>query len=127
LVNIHGVVHAEPCAAIPARSNPGELPSLIAEAALQKRCPDCAEALAIFVSAYGAAAGDLALTALATGGLYVGGGIAPKILPALKEPAFLEAFRGKAPMEHLMTRMDVRVILNPHAGLIGAAAFLASF
>jgi glucokinase len=126
LVNIHEAVHATACTALPAGSNPDGRPPLITAAALQKRCPGCVEALAVFVSAYGAAAGNLALTAVATGGLYVGGGIAPKILPALQAPAFLEAFRAKAPMEHLMRRVPVRVILNPHAGLIGAAAFLAS-
>jgi glucokinase len=77
----------------------------------------------MFVSAYGACAGNLALTALTTGGLFVGGGIAPKILPALRWPAFLEAFLAKAPLDEVVRRIPVSVILNPTAGLIGAATF----
>jgi glucokinase len=80
----------------------------------------------MFVSAFGAVAGNLALTALASAGVYLGGGIAPKILPALDTPAFLDAFRAKAPMEDLMARVPVRVILNDRASLLGAAACLTA-
>jgi glucokinase len=124
LVNIHRFLHAHGCVAVPADLDPAKAPPLISEAALTRRCPECVETLAMFVSAYGAAAGNLALTSLPTAGLYLGGGIAPKILPALKTPAFLDAFCAKAPMEHLLRRIPVRVILNSLAGLIGAAAFL---
>ena len=79
--------------------------------------------LELFVSAYGASAGNLALTSLSTAGLYLGGGIAPRILPALRWPMFLEAFLDKAPMNHLISRVPVRVIVNPRAGLLGAATY----
>ena len=80
----------------------------------------------MFVSAYGAEAGNLALRTVATGGVYVGGGIAPKILPALEAGPFLDAFRAKAPMEELMASIPVSVILNDTAALLGAAVYAAS-
>jgi glucokinase len=79
------------------------------------------EVLEIFVSVYGAEAGNLALRSLATAGVYVGGGIAKKILPALEDGRFLEAFRSKGPMTDLMATIPVFVILHPHPGLLGAA------
>ncbi|HEY1251297.1 MAG TPA: glucokinase [Thermoanaerobaculia bacterium] len=78
--------------------------------------------LDLFVSIYGSEAGNLALQYRATGGVYVGGGIAPKILPALRRPAFLKAFRAKPPMEELLARIPVRVVLEPRLPLYGAAA-----
>ncbi len=71
------------------------------------------------MSAYGASAGNLALTVLSTGGVYLGGGIAPRILPALRWPVFMQSFLEKSPMDALMSRIPVKVILNPRAGLIG--------
>ena len=67
----------------------------------------------MFVEAYGAEAGNLALRTVATGGVYIGGGIAPKILPALESGAFLSAFRAKAPFTPMLDAMPVKVILNP--------------
>jgi glucokinase len=90
-------------------------------AALEGRCADCVEALNLFVSIYGSAAGNLALTAAAIGGVYLGGGIAPKILPALRDGHFMKAFGDKSPMESLLARVTVQVILNNQAGLLGAA------
>jgi glucokinase len=78
----------------------------------------------MFVSAHGAAAGDLALTTLPRGGLYIGGGIAPQILPALRWPVFLEAFCSKGPMEKLLRQIPVKVILNAQGVLVGAANYL---
>ena len=75
----------------------------------------------MFVSAYGAEAGNLALRGLTLSGLYVGGGIAPKILPALSNGTFMEAFLAKAPLVDLLAKIPVKVILNAEAGLIGAA------
>ncbi len=75
----------------------------------------------MFVEAYGAETGNLALHSLATAGVFVGGGIAPKILPALRTPAFLEAFRSKSPLTALLDAMPVSVILNDRAALLGAA------
>ena len=79
-------------------------------------------ALEMFVSIYGSEAGNLALQYRATGGVYVGGGIAPKILPALRRPGFRTAFRAKPPMEDLLARVPVRVVLDPRLALYGAAA-----
>ena len=77
--------------------------------------------MARFVSAYGAAAGNLALSCLALAGVYVGGGIAPDILPALREGAFLSAFREKGRMRDLLAEIPVHVILESRAALLGAA------
>ena len=121
LANLHRFTHRTPCTAFPDSLEAGERPAAISSAAIEKRCPACVEALDLFVSIYGSAAGNLALTAAATGGLYVGGGIAPKILPALRAGRFMAAFGAKAPMEPLLSRMPVQIILNQEAGLLGAA------
>ena len=75
----------------------------------------------MFASAYGAEAGNLALRTMATAGVYVGGGIARKILPALTNGDFIEAFRAKDPLGGLVAQIPVHVILNEGAGLLGAA------
>jgi glucokinase len=69
----------------------------------------------------GSAAGNLALTSLAVGGVYLGGGIPPKILPAIKQGAFLKAFTAKGRFSDFLSRIPVRVILNNKAALLGAA------
>jgi len=79
------------------------------------------ETLNVFVSILGATAGNLALTGMTTGGVYLGGGIPPKILPALKGDPFMKAFTNKGRFEGLMKRIPVNVILNDKAALIGAA------
>ena len=79
------------------------------------------QALDLFVSLYGAEAGNLALKVMATGGVYLGGGIAPKIIPKLRDPVFMNAFTAKGRMKPLLQAMPVRVILNPKAALLGAA------
>ena len=79
----------------------------------------------MFVDAYGAESGNLALRVVATAGVYIGGGIAPKILPALSDGTFMRAFRGKPPLEALLEAMPVKVILNAEAGLLGAAVYAA--
>jgi glucokinase len=86
----------------------------------------CAEALRIFCSLYGAEAGNLALQYLATGGVYLGGGIAPAILPALRRGQFVSAFRDKGRMGNLLSRVPVAVILDPAAPLLGAAEYAAA-
>jgi glucokinase len=98
-----------------------DLPARISSAAMEGRCDRCVEAFEIFLSAYGAEAGNIALRCVATAGVYVGGGIAPKILPALESGSFMAAFRDKEPMAHLVATIPVSVILNPDAGLLGAA------
>lgn len=96
-------------------------PKVISEIGLSRRNPLCEEALDMFVSIIGSAAGNLALTGLTTGGMYLGGGIGPKILPKLKEPLFLNSFTGKGRFTELLQRIPVKVILNDKAALLGAA------
>jgi glucokinase len=112
---------ARTCDAVGTIGDPADLPAAITRAALEHRCGHCEETLALFVGAYGAEAGNLALRTVATAGVYVGGGIAPKILPALKDGAFVDAFRAKDPMADFVASFPVAVILNPEAGLLGAA------
>jgi glucokinase len=121
LVNVHGFTHPNGCAVCDVDADPAQAPSLISRAALERRCPGCVRALEIFVSIYGAEAGNLALRSVATAGLFIGGGIAPKILPALQDGRFLEAFCAKAPMAEFASLVPVSVILNQRAGLLGAA------
>ena len=125
LSNIHRVVHDGTCAA---GIDPDDLesPAAISTAALERRCAECVEAFDIFIEAYGAEAGNLALRAMATAGVFLGGGIAPKILDALGGGAFMRAFRAKTPLEPLLEAVPVNVILNAEAGLLGAAVFAAA-
>jgi glucokinase len=99
----------------------GDPAAAISGAALEGRDPVCAGALDRFVTHYGAEAGNLALKVMATGGLYVGGGIAPKILPAMRSGTFLRAFTAKGRMRPLLEAMAVRVVLNDRTALLGAA------
>ncbi|MBI4263041.1 MAG: glucokinase [Acidobacteria bacterium] len=123
LVNLHRFTHGRrECSALRGVTAALE-PAAISQAALAAHCPACVEALSIFVSAYGAEAGNLALRGVATSGVYVGGGMAPKILPALQDGRFMEAFRAKGVMSDLVAQMPVKVILNPEAGLLGAAVY----
>lgn len=100
-----------------------QLPARITQAALEHRCNHCVEALELWVSAFGAAAGNFALAALATGGVYIGGGIPAKILPAFETPTFVTAFNAKEPFDGLLRDMPISIILNRHAGLDGTAVF----
>ena len=141
LVNVYQFTHdawgsrtyLSPAAFVPARlcegvgrvEDPADLPGAIAKSATEGRCAKCREALDMFVEAYGAEAGNLALRTVSTGGVYIGGGIAPKILPALTTGAFIRAFRSKPPLEAMLSAMPVNVILNADAGLLGAAVFAA--
>lgn len=109
------------CPAVGAVKDFGELPPRISRAAMERQCPQCIETMDMFVSAYGAEAGNIALRTVGTAGVYVGGGIAPKILPLLRNGLFMEAFRAKEPMAAFVATIPVSVILNPDAGLIGAA------
>jgi glucokinase len=99
---------------------------VIVEEALAKKRGICVRAIRLFCSILGAEAGNLALKTLSTGGIYIGGGIAPRLLPFLEEEAFLAAFRRKGRMAGLLSRMPVHVILEPRAALIGAASFSLS-
>jgi len=92
----------------------------ITEAALAGTDPIAVQTLTLFARIYGAQAGNVALSVLAHGGVYIGGGIAPKILPALTNGEFMRAFRDKGRMGALLVEMPVRVITNPRVGLLGA-------
>jgi glucokinase len=98
-------------------------PAVIVQHALDGRSALCLEAVDVFVSIYGAEAGNLALKVMARGGVWIGGGIAPRILPRLLEPAFREAFVAKGPMRPLLEGMRVGLILNDRVGLLGAARY----
>ena len=99
--------------------------AVIAQAALESRCKLCVDALELFVSIYGAEAGNVALKFMAFAGVYVGGGIAPKIAGKLQDGAFMRAFVAKGRMQPLLESMPVRVILNPKTALHGAARYAA--
>jgi glucokinase len=121
LVNLAQFTHRDaPCAAT---RHDTDIPAEVSRSALAGACPCCVEALQMFVEAYGAVAGNLALIGVSTGGVFVGGGIAPRILPALQSGRFITAFSAKDPMRHLLEAMPVHVILNADAGLVGAAVY----
>lgn len=119
----HPAVPARLCEAVGPAVEAAQLPARISAAAAERRCERCVEAMAMFVSAYGAEAGNVALRAMATAGVYIGGGIAPRILPALQEGAFMKAFLAKSPMEKLVASIPVHVVLRPDTGLLGAATY----
>jgi glucokinase len=126
LVNLFRFTHGSQdlrtaCRELGPEVDPADLPAAISQSAMEHRCRRCVEALDMFVEAYGAEAGNLALRSVATAGVYLGGGIAPKILPALESGGFMSAFQDKDPMIDLLRTFPVKVILNPAAGLLGAA------
>lgn len=100
------------------RSDPS---ACISQHGLSGKSPLSALALEVFVDIYGAEAGNFGLKAMALGGVYVGGGIAPKILPKLQQPHFMQAFTNKGRLGALLEQIPVRVILNDKTALLGAA------
>lgn len=94
---------------------------VISEVAQLKKNKLCAKALDLFASIYGAAAGNLALQVMAIGGVYVGGGIAPKIIWKLKDGTFMKAFKDKGRLSHIVVHIPVKVIMNERTALLGAA------
>ena len=97
--------------------------AVITELGLSAKSELCEKTLDMFVSAYGAEAGNLALKVLSIGGLYIGGGIGPRILEKLKDGTFMKAFTDKGRLSQLLINMPVRVILESRAALLGAAAY----
>ena len=97
--------------------------AVITEEGLAARSELCEKTLDMFVSAYGAESGNLALKVLSVGGLYVGGGIAPRLIEKLKDGTFMKAFTDKGRLSQLLVNMPVRVILESRAALMGAAAY----
>jgi glucokinase len=96
---------------------------VITETAINKKNPMCIETLNMFVSILGSASGNLALTGMTTSGIYLGGGISPKILSILEEGLFMKAFTNKGRFKNLLEQIPVRVILNDKAALLGAAFY----
>ena len=95
--------------------------SAITEVGLADGHPLCSKTLSLFAQVYGAAAGNLALWVMATGGVYIGGGIAPRILPKLDDGSFMGGFTAKGRYKAFLETLPVRVALNPLAPLLGAA------
>ena len=98
-------------------------PVPVVERAIAKTSPICEKTLELFVSLYGALAGNLALQYLSVGGIYLGGGIAPKVVPLLKEGSFMEAFLAKGRFENVLSQIPVKVVMDETAPLLGAAQY----
>lgn len=112
--------HLPESAAVVDEMRRGDPSAAITRAALAGECQLCEQVLDLFVSLYGAEAGNVALRYLATGGVYLGGGIAPKIIDRLKGPGFMLAFTTKGRLSPLLESIPVRVILNDRTALLGA-------
>jgi len=97
--------------------------AMVSECALKHKDPLCMQTLRLFSEIYGAEAGNLALKSMSLGGVYIGGGIAPKILPIISEKHFMDAFAGKGRFENMLRGMQVKVSLNPETALLGAVHF----
>lgn len=128
LVNVYNFLKTSGRAAEPAWLAEALLASddeaqTISEAALEERAEICVRALDIFASVYGAQAGNLALAYKATGGIYLGGGIAPKIAVKLADGAFLAAYKDKGRLSPLVEAVPVHIIMNPKTALLGAAHY----
>jgi glucokinase len=120
-----GLIRPE-TAAVLAGPGPSHDPAAaISTRALAGTDPVCEMALGLFCSVLGAVAGNLALTVLATGGVFVAGGIAPRILPFLQRGAFREAFDRKGRLHTLVERIPAYVVTHPQPGLLGAASVAA--
>lgn len=111
----------------PSFDEPGADPAPeITRLGLEGSCPVCAESLDLFVTLYGAEAGNLALKALARAGVFVAGGIAPKILPKMQSGKFFKAFSEKEKFQELLSHFPIHIVLNEEAPLLGAAAEAAA-
>src|ERR1700726_2600542 len=98
-----------------------DVPALIAQLALQGKAAICDQTLSIFVSVFGAETGNCALNFMSTGGIFIGGSIAAKIVPKMKDPVFMQSFLDKGRMEALLKDIPVKIVLNDDCGLVGAA------
>ncbi|MDD2357387.1 MAG: glucokinase [Thiovulaceae bacterium] len=97
--------------------------ALISRCALENNDPLCVETLRLFVEIYGAEAGNMALKSLSLGGVYIGGGIAPKILPFMQSETFLKAFYSKGRFSQMLQSMPIKLSLNPDTALLGSAHY----
>ncbi len=130
LVNVYEFLRGKSCADEPAgfsaRLEHADAAAAISCAALDRTNALAEQALDLWVSVYGAEAGNLALKAMATGGIFLGGGISPQILPKLTGPLFMRAFLEKGRLRSLLENIPVHVITNDKAGLLGAARCAAA-
>lgn len=110
-----------PSAPLLAAINQGDPAATISEFGLTRRDAVAGGALDLFAQIYGQQAGNLALTVLAEGGVYIAGGIAPKIIAKLNDGNFMQAFRAKGRYQAWLTQLPVKVVMNPKVGLLGAA------
>jgi glucokinase len=125
LVNVYEFLLAKGCGEEPAgfadQMKQSEPAAAISRAAMNGSNPLAVQALDLWIAVYGAEAGNLALKTMATGGVFLGGGISPKILPKLMGPKFMNAFLAKGRLRPLLENMPVHVITDDKAGLLGAA------
>jgi glucokinase len=98
-------------------------PALISQLALEGKAAICDQTMTIFVSIYGAETGNVALNFLSTGGIYIGGSVAAKNVPKMKDPVFMQSFLDKGRMVGLLKEIPVMIVLNDDAGIIGAARY----
>ena len=98
-------------------------PALISQLAAEGKAAICDQTMTIFVSIYGAETGNIALTFLSTGGIFIGGSVAAKNLSRMKDPIFMQSFLDKGRMAPLLKEMPVTIVLNDDSGLIGAARY----
>jgi glucokinase len=130
LVNVYEFLHEKKAAVEPegfgAQLKQGDAAAEISQTALNGSNPLAEKALDLWVSVYGAEAGNLALKTMATGGIFLGGGISPKILPKLTGPVFMNAFLDKGRLRPVLEGISVKVITNDKAGLLGAARCAAA-
>ena len=103
----------------------GDPARVVTDVGLAGECKICEEAVDIFTHLYGAEAGNLALTLMSTGGVYLGGGIAPRMIKKLKSPVFLESFLNKGRMQKILQEIPVKVIMNDRTALLGAGHYAA--
>jgi glucokinase len=130
IVNIYQFLrdekHLKESPEIAAKMNSGDRAEVIAQAALNKSDPLCEKAMQMFIAAYGNEVGNFALKLLPYGGLYVAGGIAPKIMPLIQEGRFLKEVTEKGRMKELIQKIPLYIIRKSHVGLIGAAHYAAT-
>jgi glucokinase len=100
-----------------------DAPALISQFALENKAAICEQTLATFVAIYGSQTGDCALNYMSTCGIFIGGSIAAKIVPKMKDPVFLRAFLTKGRMEPLLKAMPVKIVVNDDSGIMGAALY----
>jgi glucokinase len=130
LVNVYEFLRekksAEEPAGFAAKLAHADAAAMISAAALDGSNPLAGQALDLWISIYGAEAGNVALKIMATGGIYLSGGISPKILPKLKTSGFMAAFLDKGRLRPLLAAIPVHVVTNDKAGLLGAARCAAT-